>query len=214
MDSRLHDADWLELSGLPTELNAIRAGAWAVFKKIVELDCRMNRNPNAVEISLGELADRTGLEWEKLAKILEALGKKKILASFIPDNPDEPGLFQVRVPVKTPKNATEVAALTNDPYLRDPSHYRYLEVKKEDPAEVEKVQKIIDLYLNTLSQKMNSFIVDEIEVIARRFPIDAIERTIHRAAKHDIRSIGWVAKELIRDQGKKAKKKSEGEKPK
>jgi hypothetical protein len=61
------------------------------------------------------------------------------------------------------------------------------------------VQRIIDHYLNVLSQKMNSFIVDEIEVLAERFTLEAIERTIDRGAKHEIQSIGWVARELIRD---------------
>jgi hypothetical protein len=57
-----------------------------------------------------------------------------------------------------------------------------------------------------MSQKVNSFILEQIEIVAGRFETEAIQRTIDRAANHDIRSFGWVLKELIREQGKKAGK--------
>ncbi len=197
------------MSGLPVWMNSkVRNGAWPVFKKIVELDCRRHHRPDAVEITLGELSERCGVEWEKLAKVLNALLKKKYLACFIPDNPDEVGLFQIRIPVATPKSAAEVAQTSADPYLRDVSGFRYLTEPEQNPDEVEKIQKVVDLYLNTLSQKVNSFIVDQIEVLARRFPLEEIEKTIARAARHEIRSIGWVAKELIRDASREKKAKS------
>ncbi len=202
MEGARASADWLELSGLPEQLNAVRANGWLVFKTIVELDCRLNRQPDAVEISLDELGARCGLDWEKTAKVVLALQKKKYLACFVPDNPDEEGLFQVRVPVRTPRSADEVAMTATDPYLRDATTFRYVAKPVESSEQTEKVQKVLDLYLNQLSQKVNSFIVDQVEVIAQRFPIEAIERTIERAARHEIRSIGWVAKELIRDAAK------------
>ena len=54
---------------------------------------------------------------------------------------------------------------------------------------------------------MNSFIVEQIEILAQRFPFDAIQRTIERAARYELRNIGWVAKELIRDTTREKKKK-------
>jgi hypothetical protein len=108
-------------------------------------------------------------------------------------------LFQIRLPVQTPRPAEEVALASAEPYLRDPTSFRYLAKPVESGAEMEKVQRVIDLYLNTLSQKMNSFIVEQIEILAQRFPYEAIQKTIERAARHELRNIGWVAKELIRD---------------
>lgn len=198
----MEQALWLDYSGLPALLNGYRTHAWPVFRLIVEMDCRANRDPDAVEISLGELAERTGLDWEKVAKIVETLQKKKVLAAFLPDNPDEDGLFQVRVPVQTPRSAEEVARQTRDPLLRDPTAYRYVRAGENPEHHRSKVERIIDLYLNKLSHKLNSFIVDEIDILAQRFPIEAIEQTIDRAANHDIRSIGWVGRELIRDASK------------
>jgi DNA-binding MarR family transcriptional regulator len=186
-------------------LNGYRQYGWPVFRMLVELDCRANRTPDAVEISLGELAERLGMDWEKVGKIIEVLQKKKVLAAFLPDNPDEPGLFQVRTPLAVPKSAEEVAREARDPSLRDPTAYRYAKAEEDRDGIDRKTQHVIDLYLNKLSQKLNSFIVDEIEILAQRFPLEAIERTIDRAAKHEIRSIGWVARELIRDASKNPK---------
>lgn len=217
MISRYDTAEWIELSGLPAELNEkVRAGAWSVFKKIVEIDCRRHRVPEAVEISLGELGARCGLAPDKVAKIIEALRKRKFLSCFLPDNPDEPGLFEIRVPLVTPRKAEEIALAATEPNLRDPTSFRYLRASEEAALDVQKVQKIVDLYLNTLSQKVNSFIVDEIEILSRRFPFEAIEKAMLRAAKHEIRHIGWVSKELIRDaqrpekKGKSARSRSSG----
>jgi hypothetical protein len=158
-----------------------------------------------VEITLGEIAERVGVPWEKVGKIIEVLQKKKRLAAFLPDNPEEAGLFQIRTPVKTPRTPEEVAAAARDPLLRDPTAYRYREAAEDRDVVESKTQRIVDLYLNKLSQKMNSFIVDEIEILAQRFPMEAIERTIERAASHEIRTIGWVARELIRDSTKSKK---------
>lgn len=207
MDSRTESALWVQWSGLPEVLNGVRANGWLVFKTLMEMDCRRHRTPEAVECSLGELAEVTGLEWERVAKILEALQKKKYLACFIPDNPDEEGLFQIRVPLKTPKGPEQVALEAREPTLRDASGFRYVSEPEDVGAREEKTQKIIDLYLNKLSQRVNSFIVDQIEVLVQRFPLEAIERTMERAARHEIRSLGWVVKELVRD----AKKPARGE---
>ena len=76
----------------------------------------------------------------------------------------------------------------------------------EQAADEKKVQRVLDLYLNSLSQKLNSFIVEEIQLLAERFPLEAIERTIERAARYEVRSIAWVAKELVRDAAKPKKK--------
>ena len=73
--------------------------------------------------------------------------------------------------------------------------------------ELDENDGVIDLYLNTLSQRMNSFIVDEIEILVERFSIEKIERSIRRGAKHEIRSIHWVARDLIREAQRPAAKK-------
>ena len=202
LTDRYGQAEWLEWSGLPAALNKARAGGWLVFKKLVELDCRAHRCPGTIEVSLGELGERCGLPAGIVEKILEALRRKKIIKCYIPDNFEEPGLFEIRVPVKTPLAPEEVAARVPDPHLRDVSTYRYATEAERQPVDEKKVQEIVDLYLNHMSQKMNVFVLEQIEIAAQRFPLESIRLTIERAARHDLRSMGWVLKELIRDYAK------------
>ena len=71
---------WLELCGLPQYVyEKVRKDAWIVFKKVVELDCFANIDPGIIEISLNELANRTGLPVETVEKCLLALKKKKLI---------------------------------------------------------------------------------------------------------------------------------------
>lgn len=203
MDARSQSADWLELSGLPAVLNTGRQHAWLVFRTLVEIDCRRNQEPDTVEISLAELAERCGLEWEKVNKIAEFLAGKKRLGCFLPDNPEEPALFRIRSPIETPRTPQEVAALAPDPWLRDPSTYRYLSAPARDDQFERKSAKVVDLYLNLLSQNVNSFIVDQIEILARRFALEDIEKMMRRAERHEVRQLGWVIKELVREKKKK-----------
>lgn len=202
---RNDQALWLEWSGLPLELNKVRAGAWMVFKKIVELDCRAHQAPGTVEVSLAELAERCGLEPEVAARILEALNKKKYLLCFIPDHIEEPALIEIRMPLKVPRSPEAIAPRIPDPALRDVTSWRYTGEKVENETDVKKIQEVVDLYLNLLSQKMNVFIFDQLEIVARRFTIEEIRHTMERAARHELRTIGWVLKELVRDHAKKAK---------
>ncbi len=49
---------------------------------------------------------------------------------------------------------------------------------------------------------MNSVILEQIEIAARRFQAEELRLAIDRAARHEIRSMTWVLKELIRDHQK------------
>lgn len=199
--------EWLEWSGLPAELNKVKSGAWPVFKKLVELDVRAHRVPGTVEVSLGELGERCGLPAESVAKVVEALRRKQYIRCFIPDSEEEEGLFEIRLPLRTPLPAEEVAQRIPDPHLRDSSAYRYTRENSEETVNEKKVQEAVDLYFNLLSGKMNTFILDQIEIAASRFALDEIRLTMERAARHNVRDMGWVIKELIRDHTKAKKEK-------
>jgi hypothetical protein len=209
-NDRSQDAEWLEWSGLPRALNQVRAGGWLVFKKLVDLDCRRHRRPATVELSVGELAERCGLSPDAAGKIAEALRRKKYIRCFLPEHADEAALFEIRVPLATPLAPDEVARRARDPLLRDPGLFRYAREADEPPEHLARVQAVVDLYLNYLSTKINSFVMDQIEIAARRFPLEAIRATVERGARHEMRTMGWVLKELIRD----AKKKVEGKREK
>ncbi|MCL5269252.1 MAG: hypothetical protein M1457_01540 [bacterium] len=199
---RMAQAEWLEWSGLPAALNALRMGAWSVFRKLVDLDCAANRFPGTVEVSADERARRCGLASEAVVRILELLRRKHYVRAFIPEQSGEAGLYEIAVPLATPLAADAVAAAARDPHLGAPSAWRYLRPADAAPADPDGMREVIDLYLNHMSSSLNTFDVEQIELAVRRFPLEAIRETIRRAAEHRIRAMSWVVKDLIRAQAK------------
>lgn len=194
---------WLEFSGLPEFLNR-KAGklGWAVFKKIVELDCDRNAEPGTVELSLSDLAPRLGVKSEEIRRTVEKIRKAKALRLFLPENDEETALFEVRQPLPCPIPPDEVLRRRPHPGLGESASLRYSKpssaAKTENPKVVE---EIVDRYFSTIGLKMNSFILDELRVIAGRFSQEQLRRAFDRAEKLEIRSLRWVVRELYKESG-------------
>jgi len=203
---------WLAYSGLPEWLNReINRNAWLVFKTVVEMDCARNARPATIEAPPAEIARRCGLAPETVMRTLVGLRRKKCLALFVPEHPEENGLFEVKIPLPTPRTAAQVREEFPFNRLDAGARLRYAFVH-EGAEETGKrpsgtqptgsvrrdLQRVIDLYLNTVGFKMNSFVLDELRLLCQRFDPDEVEKAFARAAKNDIRSLGWVAKELYR----------------
>jgi len=199
---------WLELSGLPGFVNTkVRKGAWGVFKKIVELDCASNLEPGVVEVSLSEIASRIGMEPELVAKCLERLKKKKLIACFIPDNFEEKGLFRVVVPLETPIPPPELKKARPELFPPGDDFFRYVDQKLPEPADDKILQEIVDLYFNSLGLKMNLFILDELRLLRQRFKLSDIKRAFENAKRLDKKSLHWVTRQLLAGKKKNAEKK-------
>ena len=207
---------WLELAGLPAAMNkaARSPAAWAVFCKLVALDCQ--RAPAAgipIVIPIRNLADSCGIAPAAARRILGTLRRKKWIAAFLPDNDEEEALFQIKAPLPAPLTPEQVKqahpSLFTDPTI--PLRYETSgqaeegEPAAEDPA----LHEIIDLYFNTISMKMNSFILDELRLVRQRFELPLIRRIFQRAKNHGIDSMGWVLRELHRESAKKLKEAAE-----
>jgi hypothetical protein len=199
---------WLELSGLPSHVNEVGKApyVWAVFHKIVELDLAINRvRPGIVETSLTEIGGRCGVDAKKVEKAVKALRKAAVLRAFIPDNEEETALLQVLTPIPTPKSADEVRAAHPDLFLECEWPPRYaVEVKEEQEAEVRegreaKVKRVVELYLNTFSMKINSLILDQLQMISDRYEMALIEKVFDRARKREIPSLSWILTEIRRE---------------
>ena len=198
---------WIQFSGLPAALNKAKANGWLVFKTLIELDTRRGGAAAGFEVLLADLAERCGLEPEPLTKILEILRKRKVIKLYLPESADEPAFVAIAAPLPTPIPPREVAARIDDPHARDPAAWRYAAAPAAAQDETA-IQHVVDLYLNHLSQRVNAFVLEQIDVAVARFPLPEIERMIERAARHNVRTMGWVIKELIREErAKRAEKK-------
>ena len=210
---------WLAYSGLPGWLNEkVSRAAWSVFKVVVELDCARNARPATVEVSPSEIAALCGLPDATVMRALEGLRRKKCLALFLPEHPEETALMEVQAPLPTPISVDEVRKAfpfnTLDPGVR----LRYADPVDNEEADARRsadrrdLERVIDLYFNTVGFKMNSFILDELRLIYQRFAPDEVEKTFARAEKNDIRSLGWVVRELYRrrrtDETRRAKERA------
>jgi len=197
---------WLEYSGLPEWVNSkVGQSAWTVLKKVIEIDCASNASPAIIEITPAQIAEWCGLDSTTVVRALEGLRRKKCLALFLPEHPEERALIEVKTPLPTPRSPAEVRALF--PFNRlDPGvRLRYAAAgeaagseKQSQTTGKKHLQRVIDLYFNTVGFKMNTFILDELRLICDRFDPRHVEKTFDRARKNDIRSLGWVVRELYR----------------
>jgi hypothetical protein len=199
---------WLEYSGLPALLTEkVRGGAgWTVFKKIVELDCAANPEPDAVEITLAALAARCGITPAAVRKVIQSLRKLKLIACFLPEHEEEAALLKIRVPLATPLKRSAICEASPRLFLDTPQHFRYLDdsiagADRTEPDDAA-LQETVDLYFNTVGVKMNAFILDELRLVRNRFPMDQIRRTFRWAQQNEIHSLHWVVRELIRHRKK------------
>lgn len=205
---------WLELSGLPAiaAQSSKGAAAWAIFKKVVELDIAMHSAPGTVEISPADLAARAGVPPGQVRKALLALRKLKLIACFIPEDDDENALLRVRTPLE-PAMPRDAIATAMRKHGLDPGAgpWRYLDeagpaapgdaTLKPDPA----LQEIVDLYFNAIGLRMNAFVLDELHLLRHRYPLDDIRKCFNRARQNEIRSLHWVVRELARGTRKREK---------
>jgi len=189
---------WLEVAGYPAYLNEkIRSGAWTVFKKLIELDCAANARPDVFSASVAFIADRVGLDAKVVERVIRGLRKEQLLRFYLPDDPDEEAMFQFITPFRPPtppETARErVAALT----VQKPERLRYIdEIPASDPAADSLVQQVVDAYLGAFGPRINSFVLDELALLAGRFPLDEIRDAFARAVQTKSPSLWRVVADL------------------
>ncbi|CAN5417772.1 hypothetical protein BH09SUM1_BH09SUM1_12600 [soil metagenome] len=203
---------WIELSGLPLKL-AVDAKSplpWLLFRKIVEFDMAFNpAAPGIVEASPSLLAERTGIPVDKIEKNVKALRKSGIIRAFLPDNAEEPGLFQVIAPLAAGKSPDQVRA-ENPAYFLEgewPPRYAIAVAESDESprnARAAKIKRVVELYLNVFSMKINSIILDQLQIISDRYDMDLIEKVFERAKKKETVSLSWILTDIRREQSFRA----------
>lgn len=201
---------WLELSGLPALVRARSksAAGWAVFRKIVEFDCAQHPStPGVVEVSVAQLAARSGVEPAEVGKVIPALRKLRLLKCFLPESDDEEALFEVICPLPVEMDRTDLVAAVLRESGQSPAFLRYLDDAVSDNDAVDPaLQEVADLYLNVIGTKINVFVVDELRLMVRKYPLAAIRKTFNRARLNEVRSMRWIAGQLSRTGRKKVAK--------
>ncbi len=199
---------WIGRSGLPGHLaeTCKTPNAWLLFRTIVEQDMMTNRQPGTVEISLREIETLTGLTAVQAGAAARKLRKAGVLRYFVPDNEEEPALFQVITPLVTPVPWTDVRE--REAALRSaPDHaFRYAKESSEasppdagSPKADDRVREVTDMYLDLVSMKLNTFVLDEIRLIAMRYDMALVRKVFARARQKEVQSLAWILKEVRRE---------------
>ena len=165
---------------------------------------RNRLRPGLVEISIAALGERLGIEGKKVIAGIKGARKGGVLRAFIPDEEEELALLQVICPLKTPTSADAVRAKHSELFIDSPWPPRYAVAVEEESAKKDgdpesKIKKVVDLYFNTFSMKMNSIIMDELQLIASRYEMKLVEKVFLRARQKEARSLGWVLSEIRKE---------------
>lgn len=206
---------WIERSGLPLHLNESCKSphAWALFRKIVELDIAAHPDaPGTVEIGVAALGDLVGLDAARTRQVLAKLRKGGVLRSFLPDNDEEEALFQPLAPLPTPVGWEEVRRRDADLASAPDEAFRYALAPAEQPVgdaqavdHDPKLREVVNLYLDSVSMKLNAFVLDELRLISARFDMALVRKVFLRAKAKEIQTLGWILKEIRRERDIKEK---------
>jgi hypothetical protein len=190
---------WLEVAGYPEYLNGkIRAGAWSVFKKLVELDCEDNARPDVFTASIGLIAERTGLDGKIVTRVVKALRKEQMLRFFLPEHDDEPAMFQFITPFQPPAPVETIRERLAAMAVSKAERLRYIdELPWRGPAADSDVKEVVDAYLDTFGLRLNSFTLDELALLAGRFALEEIRAAFERAIQMQRPSLRWAIQDLV-----------------
>ena len=187
---------WLEESGLPQLLRReIGPGAWAVFKKLTEVEVEQNLLPDWFSVSAEALAEWTGVEPRELEAIIERfvaegyLNRRKVTA--------REGVFRLRFArsLPVPRSREEIVArLKERGWGAARRRWRYLEPPRLRKAE----RKVLDLYEQLFGARMNDRIAADLVEMAHTFDYPAIEEAFQEAKKKRARTLGWILCRLYR----------------
>lgn len=209
-DEGVLTARWIALSGLPLQLleRGKSPAPWLLLRTIIELDMEQHPlTPGLVELPLADFSARCGLDGPRIEKALKTLRKEALVRAFLPEHDEETALFEVLCPLATPLSADEVAAAHPAVAQDGPWPPRYAGSPAEGgeagdvrERQLSRINRVVELYLDTFSMKINSLILEELGLIAARYDTALIEKVFQRAKKEERRSLGWIVTEIRREQ--------------
>jgi hypothetical protein len=207
---------WIFLSNLPLHLleKGKSPAPWLMLRTIIECDMESHPlAPGLVEMPLVEFSVRSGLDAPRLEKALKVLRKEGLVRAFLPEHEEETALFQVLTPLPTPVPLDEVAKRHPELLMEADWPPRYAVANQDVAASsgdlaasrLARVQRVVELYLDVFSMKVNNLILEELQLISSRYEMPLIEKIFQRAQKEQKRSLGWIVSEIRKETKLRAK---------
>ena len=190
---------WLEYSGLPQKIaEQIGVDGWLTFKKLIELDCLINPQPDLFNESIARIAQITGIKPSQIRCILETLRDLQYIECYIPETDAEPVYLKIKVPVKTPIDPVEIPFA--DGGLKGANKLVLLRYQLQPESVIQedesKFTQILHWYFDLCGMKMNNLILDELKELATNFALDKIKSAFQKAKQNNVRSLNYIFKQL------------------
>lgn len=183
---------WIEESGLPEQLcREYGCEGWAVFRKLVEIDCERNMTPDWFAFSLSDVARWAGLSIAKVEPALYHLEQGEwIDRRNIGLEIEEAVIIS---PLEVPLPEEEIRKrLTGSKAKGGRFLFRY----QENIREMEKVEKVIYLYQMLFGPKFTAKVVQDLEEIANLHDMGVIHSIFSEAFQRKIKSFSWIKSHL------------------
>jgi hypothetical protein len=190
---------WLEYSGLPEYLRELTgAYGWTLFKKIIELDCFQNYNPDTVKVTIKELCRTSGVPSDEARELLEKLVELEYIKAFIPDSDEEETWINIVIPINTPRKPEEIkkeyGGLRGLEDKTTELRYTVKVEKEESPEEV--FNEVQHLYFTICGSRINQFVLEDLQELAREFSIEEIRSEFGRAKKRKNKALKGIIRKL------------------
>ena len=190
---------WLEFSGLPQKISQqIGLDGWIIVKKLIELDCLANPQPDLFNESIARIALMTGVEPTRVREILESLRDLQYIECYLPETDREPAYLKIRFPIQTPVKPSEIPFADGGLLgAIEPIRLRYHHPL--EPAKLEngsKFAQILHWYFDLCGMKMNNIILDELKELESNFELEKIKAAFQKAKQNNARSLNYIFKQL------------------
>jgi hypothetical protein len=190
---------WIEFSGLPQKIaDQLEIDAWLVFKKLIELDCLANPQPDLFKESVTRIAQMTGIPSTRTRQLLESLRDLQYIECYLPENDLEPVYLKIRVPVATPILPVKIP-FTDGGMLDAPESVPLRYDHIPEPVKLEngtKFSQIMHWYFDLCGMKMNDLILEDLKELESNFEINRIKAAFIKAKQNNVRSLNYIFKQL------------------
>jgi DNA-binding transcriptional ArsR family regulator len=198
---------WIVLGGLPLHLleKGKSPAPWLLLRTVIELDQEHHPlAPGLVELPLRDLSERAGLDVARIDKALKVLRKEGLVRAFMPEHEEEIALFQVLTPLPVPAPLAEIVNAHPELLNSTPWPPRYATAGDPPSADLasgrlKKINRVVELYLDIFSMRMNNLVLEELQLIATRYDLPLVEKVFQRSRQAESRSLGWIVSEIRKE---------------
>lgn len=190
---------WLEFSRLPQKIaDQLGIDAWLIFKKLIELDCLANPQPDLFKESVSRIAQMVGVDPPRVHQLLESLRNLQYIECYLPENDAEPVYLKIQGPISTPIAPSEIPFV--DGGLKgalEPITLRYYHPPESAKLENgSKFAQILHWYFDLCGMKMNNIILEDLKELESNFEVDQIKAVFLKAKQNNVRSLNYIFKQL------------------